>query len=128
MAAATRRWTSAARSEAMPRISRRPIPKRACSRRAVERRRSWDIWGCGSPIIHPQLFSRCYPFITMMQAAELRDFADRAMLHDLPLNRALLFQREVRARSVVIVEVRGQSPLQMTTAQDHEVIQALPSY
>jgi hypothetical protein len=34
----------------------------------------------------------------------------------------------VKARSVVIVEVRGQSPLQMTTVQDHEVIQALPSY
>jgi hypothetical protein len=50
------------------------------------------------------------------------------MLHDLALNRTLLFQREMRTRSVVIVEVRGQSPLQMTTAQDHEVIQALPSY
>ena len=65
----------------------------------------------------------------MVQAAELRDFDDHAMLHDLPLNRTLLFQREMRTRSVVIVEVRGQSPLQMTTVQDHdEVIQALPSH
>ena len=47
---------------------------------------------------------------------------------DLALNRTLHFQREMRTRSVVIVEVRGQSPLQMTTVQDHEVIQALPSY
>jgi len=39
---------------------------------------------------------------------------------DLALNRTLHFQREMRTRSVVIVEVRGQSPLQMTTVQDHE--------
>ena len=64
----------------------------------------------------------------MMQAAELRDFDDGAMLHDLALNRTLLFQREMRTRSVVIVEVRRQSPLQITTVQDYEVIQALPSY
>ena len=64
----------------------------------------------------------------MMQAAELRDFDDHAMLHDLALSRTLLLQREMRTRSVVIVEVRGQSPSQMATVQDHEVIQALPSH
>jgi hypothetical protein len=31
-------------------------------------------------------------------------------------------------RPLVIVEVRGQPPLQMTSVQDNEVIQALPSY
>ena len=64
----------------------------------------------------------------MMQAAEFRDLDDRAVVHDLTLNRALLFQRQVRTGSVVIVEVRRQHPLQMTTVQDHEVIHALPSY
>jgi hypothetical protein len=40
--------------------------------------------------------SRCDPFITMGKAAEFRDFHNRAMFHDLPLNRALLFQRQMR--------------------------------
>jgi hypothetical protein len=50
------------------------------------------------------------------------------MFHDLALDRTLVFQCQMRTRSVVIVEVRGQRPLQMTSVQDNEVIQALPSY
>jgi len=38
----------------------------------------------------------------MVKAADLRDLDDCAMLHDLPLNQTLLFQREMRTRSVVI--------------------------
>ena len=50
------------------------------------------------------------------------EFGDRALVHDLALNRALLLQRQMRTRSVVKVEVRGQYPLQVTSVQDNAVI------
>src|SRR5438876_1348364 len=56
---------------------------------------------CGSPIIRPLSTSRCDTLITMMKAAEFRDFDDHAMPHDLTLNRALFVQRQMRTRSVV---------------------------
>jgi hypothetical protein len=64
----------------------------------------------------------------MVKTSEFRDFDDRSMFHDLTLDRTFLFQRQMRTGSVVIVEVRGQRPLQMTSVQDNEVIQALPSH
>jgi len=63
-----------------------------------------------------------------VKTSEFRDFDDRAMFHDLALDRTLLFQRQMRTGSVVIAEVLGQHPLQMTSAHDNEVIQAHPSY
>ena len=64
----------------------------------------------------------------MVKAAKFRDFDNRAVFHDLTVDRAFLFQRQMRTGSVVILKVRGQCPLQMTSVQDYEMIQALPSY
>jgi len=64
----------------------------------------------------------------MMKAAYLRHLNDPAAAHDLTLHRALLSQREMRARFVVIAKVRGQVPLQRASVQDDAVVQALPSY
>jgi hypothetical protein len=38
--------------------------------------------------------------IAMVKASEFRDFDYRATLHNLTLNRALLFERKMSARSV----------------------------
>src|SRR5689334_4777290 len=48
--------------------------------------------------------SRRDPFITMVEAAEFRDFEDYAVLHYLTLNRALFVQRQMRPRSVVVAK------------------------
>jgi hypothetical protein len=49
-------------------------------------------------------------FIAMMEAAEFCDCYDRAVSHNLTLNRALLFEREMRTRSVIVAKVRRQRP------------------
>jgi hypothetical protein len=48
---------------------------------------------CPSPIIHPVPKSRSDTLITMVKAAEFRDFDDRSMLHNRTLDRALLLER-----------------------------------
>jgi hypothetical protein len=57
----------------------------------------------------------------MVKTTEFRDFDDRAMTHNLALDRTLLFQRQMRTRSMVVVEVCRQRPLQMVSVQDNEV-------
>jgi hypothetical protein len=59
-----------------------------------------DLWFAK---IHPL---GCDAFIAMVKASEFRDFDDRATLHNLTLNRALLFERKMRPRSVVSSESR----------------------
>ena len=44
-----------------------------------------------SPIIHPASTSRRNAFITVVKAAEFRDFDDHTVRHDLTLNWALFF-------------------------------------
>jgi hypothetical protein len=70
-----------------------------------------QIMGCRSPLTCPISISRRDTFITMVEAAELGDFCDRAVVDNLTLYRALLFECKVRARSVVVAKVRGQRPL-----------------
>ena len=53
---------------------------------------------------------------------------DRAVLDNLTLDRALLFECKVRARFVMVAKVGGQRRLEMTGIQDDEVVQAFPSY
>jgi hypothetical protein len=43
--------------------------------------------------------------MAMAKASEFRDFDDRATLHNLTLNRALLFEGKTRTRSVVGAKV-----------------------
>ena len=62
----------------------------------------------------------------MVKTAEFRDFDNRAVAHHLALNLALLFQLQMSTASAVIVEVRGHRPLQMTSVQANEMIEALP--
>ena len=77
---------------------------------------------CRSPIIRLISISRCDPLITMVKTTEFRDFDDRAMVHDLVPRPDIVFQRQMRTRSMVIVEVCGQRSLQMASVQDNEVI------
>ena len=60
---------------------------------------------CPSSIIHPFPKSRSDTLITMVKAAEFRDFDDRAMLHNRTLDRTSLSERKMRTRSVVVAEV-----------------------
>ena len=55
--------------------------------------------------------SRGNPLLTVMQATELRDLDDLADTRDLPRNRTLLLQPQMGPRSVVVNEIRRQSPL-----------------
>ena len=64
----------------------------------------------------------------MVQSADFIDCYDHAMLHNLPLNRTLFVEREMWARSVIVAEICGQRPFQMTSIKHNEVIQALPTY
>jgi len=59
----------------------------------------------------------------MVEPADFWDFHDRAVLDNLTLDRALLFER-----LVIVAKVGGQRPLQVTGIQDDEVVQAFPSY
>jgi hypothetical protein len=47
----------------------------------------------------------------MVEAAEFWDFHDRAVLHNLTLDGALLFECKVRARVVIVAKVGGQRAL-----------------
>jgi hypothetical protein len=49
--------------------------------------------------------SRGNTFITMMKSANFCDCYDRAIFHDLALNWALFTERQMGARSVVVVEI-----------------------
>jgi hypothetical protein len=54
--------------------------------------------------------SRWDTFVTMVEAAEFWNFCDRAVLHNLTLDWALLFERKVRAQLAVVAKVGGQCP------------------
>ena len=69
----------------------------------------------------------CNAFITVMQAAEVRDLNDPANARDLPSIRTLLRQPQMRPRPMVIGKIRIKSALEMPRVQNHEMIQALSS-
>ena len=46
-------------------------------------------------------------FITMVKATEFRNFNDRAMLHNRTFDRALLLERKIGTRLMVMAEVGG---------------------
>ena len=62
----------------------------------------------------------------MMQAANLWNGDNLARMGWMNRTwfRAVLPQRQVRSGSMVIVEIRGEDPTQMTLVQDDHVIQA----
>jgi len=59
----------------------------------------------------------------MVKPSQLWDFDDAAVLHNGTFNRTLFFQPKMRTRCVVIAEVTCQRSLQMTSAQNDEVVQ-----
>jgi hypothetical protein len=63
----------------------------------------------------------------MMQPTQLWHFTDQANLRPLgrPRHRAIHVQRPVRAPMMVILEVLGQQPSEMSRVQDEHVVQAL---
>src|SRR6266700_4846370 len=66
-------------------------------------------------------------FITVMQAAELRDLDDPSRTRDLARKWTLLVEAQMGPRSVVVSEIRSQSSIEMLPVQDHEMIQAVSS-
>ena len=66
-------------------------------------------------------------FITVMQAAELRDLDDPSRTRDLTRKWTLLVEPQMGPRSVVVSEIRSQGSLEMLPVQDHEMIQAVSS-
>src|SRR5215813_1091766 len=73
------------------------------------------------------MLSRCPPLIMVMQSTHLWDFPDRAVLRplDRPRHRTIHVQRPVCAPIMIIVEVFGQEPAQMSLVQDDHVVQAV---
>ena len=67
-------------------------------------------------------------FITVMQAAELRDLDDPSYTRDLTRKWTLLVEAQMGPRSVVVSEIRSQGSLEMLPVQDHEMVQAVSSY
>ena len=64
-----------------------------------------------------------------MQAVNLRNWEDRAVSWRLawPSVGCILVEREMRARPVIVPEVRGQDAAQMPLAENADVVQALAS-
>jgi hypothetical protein len=63
----------------------------------------------------------------MVQATDLWDGDDvtqRGWLYRTTL-RAILIEREMGSRAVVVIEVRGQDAMQMSLVEDDDVIQTL---
>jgi hypothetical protein len=65
----------------------------------------------------------------MMKATHLREFDYRPLIgsHDRPWNRAVLRQRSMWARVMIIVEVALENCPQMSFADDDNLIQAFPA-
>ena len=63
----------------------------------------------------------------MMKSADFVDLDDPSFAHDLTLDRTLFTKGQMHARSVVVAKVRSQDSLQVTSAQNNEVIHAIPS-
>jgi hypothetical protein len=70
--------------------------------------------------------SRRLPLIVMMQPTHFRDFLDQANIRplDRPRHRTIHLQRPVCAPAMIIVEVPGQEPPEMSLVQDNHVVQA----
>jgi hypothetical protein len=70
--------------------------------------------------------SRRSPLIVMMQATHFWDFPDQSNLRKLyrPWHRTIHVQRPVRAPVMIILEVPGQEPPQMSLVQDDHLVQA----
>ena len=69
------------------------------------------------------------PFVAVMQSADLRQFHDRPQLRRLNRSglRCIFFQRQVRARPVVISEIRFESAPQRRFIEHDEVVDTFPS-
>ena len=65
----------------------------------------------------------------MMKAAHLREFDHRPLIgsHDRPWNRAVLRQRPMWARVVIVVEVVLENCPEVSFADDDHLIQAFPA-
>src|SRR5215471_11273000 len=70
--------------------------------------------------------SRRSPLIVMMQPTHFWDFLNQSKLRplDRPRYRTIHIQRPVRAPMMVILEVPGQEPSQMSLVQANHVVQA----
>ena len=58
----------------------------------------------------------------MMETANLGDLNDRPLGHDGALDGTLLIERQMNARTMIVAKVRSQYPLQVTSAQNNQVI------
>ena len=69
------------------------------------------------------------PFVAVMQSANLRQFNDRPQFRRLNQSglRCIFLQRQVRARLVVIIEVRFERASQRRFVEHDEVVQTFPS-
>lgn len=62
------------------------------------------------------------PFISVMKPAELQYLDNPSGLHNRSRHGTFLPQTQVRARLVIIIEIRAKNPLQMTGVQNDEVV------
>ena len=63
----------------------------------------------------------------MMKSAEDRLSRELAEPLDLPMDRRILSQRQMRSEFVVVAGVAGKDPAQMSLAEDGDVIEAFPA-
>src|SRR5215813_247385 len=67
------------------------------------------------------------PAILMMKSTKNRDCDQLTERLDRSKSWHIFVQRQVRSQSVVVVSVSFQDPTQVVLAQDHDVIQGLPT-
>ena len=87
--------------------------------------RAWGM-GCGGKTSSLAQLSGC-PRVSVMQAANLWDSHDLTPTPRLHFSRdrRVAIEREMRPGSVVVFEVAGQDPNQVSLAEHDHVIQAL---
>jgi len=89
---------------------------------------SLDSRSANIPLQSKNNSSSLPPFVAVMQSADLRQFDDRPPLRRLNRSglRCILLQRQVRARPVVICEIRFEHASQRRFAKHDDVVQTLP--
>jgi hypothetical protein len=63
----------------------------------------------------------------MMKSAEDRLSRELAEPLDLPMDRRILSQRQMRSEFVVVAGVAGKDPAQMSLAEDDDLIEVFPA-
>ena len=86
----------------------------------------WDKATMGS---HLSVGLRCAPFVAMVKAADFGDLNHRSPVRwlDRPGLGCVPVQRQVRPRSVIVVDVAARNPPQVGFAENDDVIEALPT-